>query len=452
MQPGKGMSNLSRSLILAARAALSLGACTETNLPVATGKGNLRGINAIISAPDVLFLVEERALGGLSYKGGTSTRFDNLSYNVNFDVVFPGDAARTRIATDFVEVVANTEYIFALTGALATPTLIRVEYPERQWSASETVFEARAFNLAATAAQLDVYFAAPDTVPVIGDRRTTIAFGELSPAFESASGNYELVLTTHDDPDDILYRSRAITQAGATSVIYSIFDPDPSITGNLSVRVMGSGSGSAELADDNIPPTVRLMHASIATGNVDLYADDDFTTPLLTDVGFRELTPEIDFALTTVPLTFTPTGNTGVLLLEDNLTVLPGTRNTVFLISDNAVLDIIAFPDDPRPIETTGRLRFVHLADNVAVVDLYIFPTGEEIEDNIPRFFSLPFRATTGYANFAEGSYQVAITLPASKAIIGGPLTLDLSLGEVVELAIHDTPDPNVFDVVIYDN
>jgi hypothetical protein len=215
---------------------------------------------------------------------------------------------------------------------------------------------------------------------------------------------------------------------------------------------MGAGNASAELADDNIPPTIRLMHASIATGNVDLYINDDFTAPLLADVGFNELTPEVDFPLTTVPLTFTPTGNTGVLLHEDNLTALPGTRSTVFLIADNAVLDVIAFLDDHRPIETTGRLRLVHLADNVALVDLYIFPTGETIEDNFPRFFSLPFRAITGYANLDESSYQVAITLPASKAIIGGPLTLDLSLGEVVELAIRDTTDPNVFEVVVYDN
>jgi hypothetical protein len=452
MQPGEGMSNLSRSLILAALAALSLGACTETNLPEATGKGNLRGINAIITSPEVLFLVEERALSALTYKGGASTRFDNLSYNVNFDVLFPGDTSRTRVATAAVDVVVNTEYVFALTGSLETPTLVLFEYPERQWTGNETVFESRVFHLAATAAQLDVYLAAPDTVPVIGDRRTTIAFGEMSPAFDSNAGNYDLVLTAHDDPGAILYRSRAIAQAGASSVIYSIFDPDPSITGNLSVRLMGAGNASAELADDNIAPTIRLMHAALPTGNVDLYADDDFTTALLTDVAFTELTPEIDFALTTVPLTFTPTGNTGVLLLEDNLTVLPGTRTTVFLISDNAVLDIIAFNDDHRPVETTGRLRLVHLADNAALVDLYIFPTGEVIADNFPRFFSLPFRATTGYANIDEGSYQIAITLPASKDIIGGPLTLDLSLGEVVELAIRDTTDPNVFEVVVYDN
>jgi hypothetical protein len=452
MQPGKRTSNFFWSLIPAALAALALGACTETNLPEASGKGNLRGINAIISAPDVLFLVEERALGGIGYKGGTSTRFDNLSYNVNFDVLFPGDTSRTRIATAAVNVEANTEYVFALAGTLAAPNLLQLQYPERQWTGNEAVFEARALHLAATATELDVYLSAPDTVPVIGERRATIAFGELSPAFENNSGDYELVLTTHDNPSDIRYRSRPVTQTGATSLLYSIFDPDPSITGNLAVRVMGSGATVAELADDNIPPTIRLMHASIATGNVDLYANDDFVTPLVTDVAYGALTSEINFPLTTVPLTFTPTGNSGVLLLEDNLSVLPGTRNTVFLIGAAGELDIIAFQDDHRPVETTGRLRLVHLADNVATIDLYILAPDETVADNFPRYFGLPFRASTGYANLDESSYQIAITLPASKVIIGGPLTVDLALGEVIELAVLDTVDPNIFNVIVYDN
>lgn len=440
------------SALLAVIAALSFGACTETNLPEATGKGNLRGINAIITSPEVAFLVEERVLGAISYKQGTSNRFDNLSYNVNFDVFLAGDTTRTRIATAAVDVVANTEYVFAITGALETPTLLRFEYPERQWTANETVFEGRVLHLAATAAELDVYFSAPNTVPVIGERRSTVAFGELTPAFENAAGDYELVLTVHDDPASIVYNSRSVSQAGGSTLIYAIFDPDPSTTGNLGVQVMGAGGTSAALADDNIPPTIRLMHASLATGSVDLYANDDFTAPILADVSFGELTPQIDFPLAATPLTFTPAGDTGVLLLEDELTILPGSRNTVFLVGAAAELDIITFLDDHRPVETTGRLRLAHLADNAATVDLYIFPTGEDIADNFPRFFSLPFRASTGYANLGEGSYQVAITEPGEKDIIGGPLTLDLALGDVAELAILDTADPNVFDVVLYDN
>ncbi len=452
MQTDESMLKASVSLLLAALAAIGLGACTETSRPEASGKGNLRGINAIISAPDVIFLIEERALAGLEYKGGSSSRFDNLPYNINFDVVLAGDTTRTRIATEAVNVVANNEYVFALTGELASPDVLRFEYPERQWSSGETVFEIRTLHLAETGAALDVYFAAPDTVPVIAERRATLAFGELSAAFEVPAGDYEFVLTTQDAPNDIRYRSRPVSQTGGTSLVYSIFDADPSITGNLSVRVMGAGGASTELADDNIPPTVRLMHASIATGNVDLYANDDFTAPLVGDVAYGELTADLDFGLTAVPLTFTPAGDTGVLLLEDVLTVLPGSRNSLFLIGAAGELDIIAFQEERRPIETTGRFRLVHLADNVALVDLYIFDATEVIPDVFPRFFSLPFRATTGYANLDAGSYQIAITLPGEKDIIGGPLTLDLALGDIAELALLDTPDPNVFDLIVYDN
>jgi hypothetical protein len=452
MQTGESMLKASVSLLLAALAAIGLGACTETSLPEASGKGNLRAINAIISSPEVVFLIEERALAGLGYKGGSSSRFDNLSYNVNFDVVLAGDTTRTRIATEAVDVVANNEYVFVLTGDLAAPDVLRVSYPERQWTSGATVFEARAFHLAATATELDVYFAAPDTVPVIGERRATLAFGDLSTAFEAPAGDYELVVTTNDDPNDILYRSRPVTQSGGTSLIFSIFDPDPSITGNLSVRVMGAGSASAELADDNIPPTVRLMHASIATGNVDLYANDDFTVPLVGNLGYGEITADFDFGLTTVPLTFTPAGDTGVLLLEEDLAVLPGTRSSMFLIGAAGELNIAAFQDERRPIETTGRFRLVHLADNVATVDVYIVEPGVGIDDRFPRFFSLPFRATTGYTNLDEGSYQFAITRPGEKVIIGGPLTLDVALGDISELALLDTPDPNILDLIVYDN
>ncbi len=452
MHSDKGMSKLFWPLILAALAAVSIGACTESNFPVATGKGNLRGINAIVTAPDVVFLVEERPLGGLFYKDGLATRFDDLPYNVNFDVLFPGGTLRTRIATEAVQVIANTEHVFALTGSLAAPDVLRVEYPERQWTGDETVFEARVLHLAATAAELDVYFAAPGTVPVLGDQRATLTMGEVSAAFEAPAGDYQLVLTTRDNATDILYRSRTITQVGATSLLFSIFDPDPSITGSLSVRVMGPSGGSAEVADQNSLPTIRLMHTSIATGNVDLYANDDFTTSLFSDVAFGELTGETDFGTAAVPLTYTPTGNTGVLLLEDDLTVPAGSRNTVFLIGAAGELDSISFQDDHRPIQTTGRLRFVQLADNGTALDIYVLPSGEEVADNFPSFFSMPFRATSGYVNFFAGSYQVAITLPGVKNIIGGPLTLDLALGDVVELAVLDTTDPNLFNVVIYDN
>ncbi|MDH3552622.1 MAG: hypothetical protein OER22_08415, partial [Gammaproteobacteria bacterium] len=55
-------------------AAVCLGACSnESKLPVATGKGNIRAINAIPSAPAFSFLIEERLIGSVDYRASTGT-------------------------------------------------------------------------------------------------------------------------------------------------------------------------------------------------------------------------------------------------------------------------------------------------------------------------------------------------------------------------------------------
>ena len=445
-----------RTLTVATIAIFALGACEESQFPVATGKGNLRGINAIITAPDVRFRIEEstnaNGVSSLSFKDTHNFRYDNLSYNVNFETRLAEFETDTRIATVNVDVVANTTYILALTGSIASPTVLQLEFDERQWSGSETVFEGRALNLATTLGELDVYFAAPGTVPVLGEAVASIGYGEISAGFEPAAGDYEITITTKDDPNDVLYRSPTITQGPATSVIYSVFDPDPSITGPVSVRVMGATGAGAELPDPAFPPGLRVMHAALGTGNTDVYIDDDFTAPFVADIAFGEVTSYVDFDTGATPVTLTPAGDTGVLLLEDTLTLFAGTLATMYLVGEPAELDIVALQSNPRSIETAGRLRIVNLAANSELFDIYIHGADELITDIVPSFADVPFRANTGYLSRDADSYEITITQANETDVVAGPFTLDLSLGDVVELAILDTADPNLFEIVEYGN
>jgi hypothetical protein len=338
-----------------------------------------------------------------------------------------------------------------LTGTPSSPTLLTFEFPERQWSGSETVFEARALHLAASIGELDVYYAATGTAPVPGAARASIGFGELSPLFEPTAGDYELILTTHDDPGDILYRSREVTPGARSSLLYGVFDPDPSITGNLGVRVIGSGS-AADLADVDSPPQVRVMHAAFSTGNTDMYLDDDFATPFVSDLAYGQITPYANFATAAVPVTFTPTGNTGVMLLEDTLTAVAGTRSTTYLIGAPAARDIVSVQDNARPVSTYARIRIAHLADNAEGVDMYVHLADQDIADITTPLFNVPFRSSTGYFNSSAGDYLLTVTLTGKKDPIAGPLPLDLALGDVVEIALLDTVDPALFDLVIYGN
>ena len=97
--------------------------CAESSRPQATGKGEIRGINSIVTAPDVTFLIEERTLASLSFKDSSGfSSYDDLPYNFNFDVLLPGDLERTRLATQFIDVVLDTQYTVVLTGMVANPS------------------------------------------------------------------------------------------------------------------------------------------------------------------------------------------------------------------------------------------------------------------------------------------------------------------------------------------
>ena len=113
------------ALLPALAAAFVLGACGDgTSLPTATGKANIRAINAIKTSPEVGFLIEERILGSIDFRQISSlNEYDDLDYNFNFEVFFLGDATSTRIATQYIDVVADMDYILLLSGTLSNATI-----------------------------------------------------------------------------------------------------------------------------------------------------------------------------------------------------------------------------------------------------------------------------------------------------------------------------------------
>jgi hypothetical protein len=125
--------------------ALFLSACGgDSNLPVATGKASIRAINGVKTSSELSFLIEERSIGTASYRQITSVnRFDDLSYNFNFDAFYPGERDPVRVASIFQDIVKDMDYVFVLTGTLADASVLIWETAERSFDGTETVFEAR---------------------------------------------------------------------------------------------------------------------------------------------------------------------------------------------------------------------------------------------------------------------------------------------------------------------
>ncbi len=428
--------------------------CVESTRAVATGKGNIRGINAIVTAPEIGFLIEERSLGNVSFKGSSGfSPFDDLTYNFNFDLLLPGDLRATRLATEFIDVLADHEYTVVLTGTIANPSSFFWEDPVREWADTETVFEVIFAHLAPSIAELDIYFATPGTLPVLGQSVGSLTSGNRLQGLDFEEAQYELILTPKDDPATILYQSVQVGAIAQTQVTIAVFDADPSVPGNVAVNFISGGGASSVLADVNFPPQVRTLHAAFATANFDGYFDSDFSNLIYADIAFQELSPYADVPAVTTLLTLTPVGNSGATIHEDNVIVSAGSRRTTVLAGVPGGLLYFVLLDDARPLETFPVIRILNVSFSTEFLDIYLLEPGTPIDDDaIAQIRGLPTLFDTGFANSTEGLLELTITLFDDKTPIATPVILDLSNGDIFDIVIVDTVNPGTVEMVVFDN
>jgi hypothetical protein len=433
---------------------IAVAGCAESSRPTATGKGNIRGINAISTAPGVTFLIEERRLAVLEFKDADRFNlFDDLSYNFNFDVFLPLEPAPTRLSTQFIDVQADHEYTVVLTGSIANPTSLFWEDPSREWGESETVSELIFGHLAPSMGELDIYFATPGTVPVLGQAVGSLSNGNRLPGMDFEEDTYEMFLTPKDDPATIIYRSQPVNLAAQTRVLFAIFDVDPTLPGNVAVNVIIDTGQSSGLPDVNFPPEIRTLHATFGVENFDGYIDSDFANIIYPDIEFKETSPYAGVFDATTLLTLTPVSNSGAVIHEGNVIVSANTKRTVVLTGTPGTLSFTSLLDNGRPLETFPRLRTLNASFNTAALDIYFLEPGTPIDDDSPALIrGIPPGVPTEFIEVLEGMREITVTLAGETTPISAPLTLDIDAGDVFDLAIVDTVDPNLVELLIFDS
>lgn len=437
-----------KRLVIACLAVALLSACGgESSLPEATGKGSVSAINAIATSPEIGFLIEERAQDGINFKENVPPRdWDDLAYTFNFEAVIPPEPGTTRIASEFLDVVANMEYIFLVWGSLSDPTISLWEKPERAFDGSETFFEMRVGNAAQTLGRVDVYFAPEGVAPVLGEQFATLAPGEISATADFESESYVVTVTAEGDPSTVLFQSAPSFIIPIQSVVVTLFEGDANDTSPFAGRIINSSGQSTSLPDGRSSPTTRYVHATPDLATADVYDDAALTNRIVAGLVFGDATGDIDTPIGEVPLSFTAADNPGAILHETTLTSFIGTRVNFYMTVDTTVdpsaLIGARLIVDRRSIETIARLTFFHSAVNHPEVDLYVVDRGETIDDKLPRQFGLAYRAQTPAIALAEGSFDIYVTTVGDKTILDGPIPFDTVLGGVYEGLLIDRVDP----------
>ncbi len=435
------------ALAAVAVAAFWISGCTETQFPEATGKGTVRGINAVEGVSDVVFLIEETPLGTLAFKESSSrAEYDNLNYTFNFDLPLPGAAPR-RLASRNVDVVTDNDYLFVLGGDANSQQVLLWERPLREWTDADTTFDID-IGHASSLGAVDVYFDAPGTLPVAGNQIGTLSFGERLDAIEREAGDFELVVTAANDPSTVLNQGIAFNFAPAQSYTLAVFDGDPGITAPVSVRVVGEGGATVEIADQRFPPTAQFVHASFDTGPVDVVFDGDFANPAVGNLEFGRVSGDVDLPATTTNIQYAPTGNT-TPLLEEETTVAAGSRSLFVLVGAPGDLIAVRLPSVRRSFPTVARLRLINALTNTEVIDIYVTEPGADISNRIPAVPGVALGFST-LGSQAAGDYEITVTANRETTPLVGPVPITLSAGDITEIVVLDTADPAAAELLIF--
>ena len=413
----------------------------------------MRGIAAIVDAPDIVFYIEERAIGNLPYKGVVGFReYDDFSYNFNFEYSSPGERDLVRFLTHPLKVNADMLHTMIVTGSIDNPVVLEWEDAEREWAETETVVEVTFANFSPAIGDVDVYFVPPGTTPVLGNAVGTLANGERLPPTDFAEGVYEIIITPAGDPTNILYLSGAIVTGVRNQPLIAIFDADPTIPSPVAVSLITAQEFQSPLPDPRFASQVRLYHAGVGTENADVYFDDDFTSPVISNLGFKELSPYLDSANGVVKVTLTAVNNPGAILLEREIVVTAGTLRTLALLGEPANLLMNVIADQARPLSTFAVMRIAHWAINAEFLTVYLLEPGTEITDTtFPLTPGLRSEFDTGFLGIDPGMHELTVTEFGSLVPIAAPIILDLREFDVADVAIIDTVDPAILESVIFD-
>lgn len=440
---------MKRYLITALLSALIIagGCAKESDLPNPTGKGSVRAINAIPTSPNINFLIEERLISQVSFKAPTSSStWDDLDYTFNFSVLFPGETEATRVASQYIDVVADTDYSMLITGALDAPDITVWESGIREWAGDETVYEVRIGHASSSLGPVDFYILDPGTAPAAGGQVATVSFTEASTAREFEAAEKIFVLTAAGDPSTILFQSQPITPLATSSYLVIAFDTDANDVGPVSMVLNNTTQGTTgRLVDANDSATGRFFHASFNAPDVDIYVEDPLVAPLVAGHTFGDITTDRDISSGSLPVTYTAAGNVGSILAEFTRAVAVGGRYNFYFTRNVDGEDVVTSATlDRRSIETLARISVANTAANFPVVDLYIVPSGEPIDERFLVLPSLRTQSTPILISLAAGDYDVYLTEEDEENIYLGPEPLTLQLGDVVEAIVYDTVDPNV--------
>jgi len=275
---------------------------------------------------------------------------------------------------------------------------------------------------APSAPQVDVYVTTPDG-PLEG--AATFAFSEVLELGVVPAADYRIRITPAGT-DTVVFDSGPVgLPDNADLSIIAVDNTGPGASPVTLLAVFADGT-VVELRDGGADASAGLtaVHNAADAPAVCVVADDATTAEaervvLFAGVPFRGfgylgLVPPGSY-LVGLEVFDEVTGCAGssVVVFEQAAELAPGAEVTGIVVGTLAEgLELLALPDDLRPIATEARVRIVHGSAATPEVDIYVVAPGTDITDPevTPAFAGVAFTQSTGFVSLLEGAYDVFVT------------------------------------------
>ena len=427
---------------------------TPAEPPPPASIARAQALHASPDAPPVVISFNQQAAAGeTDYREGTPVV--NLTageVEIRVEGVLPGGNA-TVIGPVTVTFEEDTFYRVVAVNDVANVEAVILEQPDTDVPAGEV--RVRVLHAAPLAPEVDVYVTAPEADLASSAPLGTFGFGgDLGPV-DVTAGDYQIRVTAAGDPDAVVFDSGTVTLAASGNLLVAAVE-NTSAGGspvNLVVQPADNGAEAFTLFDVDTPADVRVIHAVPDAPAVDVVVNDDFDSPLVSNLAFPDFTPFVSVPPSAYNLKVAPSGTMNAVL-EADLELASGERYSVFAIGTLGTgIDALVASDDPRRVATEARVRVIHASPSAGNVDIYITAPGADINGESPALEDVPFAADTGFLSVAEGDYDVTVTPTGSKTAAIGPVTIPVVNGGVYTAAARDAAGGGApLDLILLDD